>query len=365
MVLVPPRISTRGLSRPLVLENPFSVAFGNLFRKEILQDLHCFNGAVSLDVLMCPELPPNLAAHLSLSGSSSERTVKGGSVNFHFNQQIAEQITGIGRVTISGSDGLTGYGMISRPIGDGGVLSLTGNILNKTKSFGFRAHSKSFRFGCEVPKDSPIDTQAWVISRISPSVSIGLQGHPLQTRPDSPYTFSVCLDQQIQDTDSSYTVSASIEYPSKDVMLGFSQHLVTHRRIYNPLEEKHVKYIANYIDIAVEGRTKGSDSNTLHDIAGGVSWQLNKNWMAKLHASTNNGVVLTGVVRNWWVPSVLGSVSLGIDTRGNPYVGGRVQLSNWLTTVEYERGQPVSELPQTKWIGVNDVKRFNSSNEHV
>ena len=362
VVLVPPRISTRGLTRPLVFENPISVAFGNLFRKEVLEDLHCFNGDVSLDVLMCPELPPNLAAHLSLSGSSTDKTIKGGAVNLHFNQQLSEQVSGLGRVTISGSDGLTGYAMFSLDLLGKGVLSLTGNLLNKTKSFGFRAHMQSFRFGCEVPKDSPIDAQAWIISRLSPSVSVGLQGHPLQTRADSPYKFSVCLDKQIDNTDSSYTVTASIDYPSKDVMLGFSQHLVTHRRIYNPLEEKHVKYIANYVDIAVEGRTKG-DSNTLHDIAGGISWQLNKNLMAKMHVSTSNGVAMTGVVRNWWVPSFLASVSLGIDTKGKPFVGGKVQVSNWLSTVEYERGQPVSELPTTKWIAMSDVKRFNSDNQ--
>jgi len=286
-------------------------------------------------------------------------------VNLHFNQTISEQVSGIGRLTISGSDGLTGYGILSHSLANGSVLSLTGNLLDRSKAFGFRAHMKSsFQIGCEVPKDSPIDTQAWIISRLSPNISIGLQGYPLQTKPDSVYKLALCMDKQIENTDSTYSVSASIEYPSKDVMLGFSQHLVTHRRIYNPLEEKHVKYIANYIDIAVEGRTKGDSNSVIHDIAGGVSWQLNKNLMTKLHASTTRGLALTGIVRNWWVPSVLGAVSIGVDTRGNPFIGGRLQISNWLTTVEYERGQPVSELPQTKWIGMNDVKRFNSDN-HV
>jgi len=54
---------------------------------------------------------------------------------------------------------------------------------------------------------------------------------------------------------------------------------------------------------------------------------------------------------------------VGVDPRGKFYLGGRLQVSNWLNTVEYERGQPVSELPQTKWIGINDVKRFNSDDE--
>jgi hypothetical protein len=122
---------------------------------------------------------------------------------------------------------------------------------------------------------------------------------------------------------------------------------------------KRVKFIANYIDIAIEGRTRNGKAS---DVLAGVSWQANKNLLTKLHVSTVNGVVVTGVVRNWWVPSVLGSVSGGIDVNGNPFIGGRLQLSNWLTSVEYERGQPVSKLPSTRWLSTEDLGRFNSKN---
>ena len=364
VVLIPPRISTRGLTRPIVLENPFNVAFGSLFRKEVLEDLHSFDGNVALDVLMCPELPPTLAAHLSLAGSSNDKSVKGGALNLHFNQALSATMSGVARLSISGSDGLSGYGIVTRDMGSDVQLAVTGSVFENMQIFGFRGIWRSLKFGCEIPNRSIPESRAWAIARLSPNISLGLQGTPLKT-----YTFSACLDKRIENTDSTYSVVASVDYPSRDVTLGYSQHLVTHRRIYNPLEEKHVKYICNYIDLAVEGKTRGETktptNSILHEVCGGISWQLNKNLLTKLHASTARGVVLTGVVRNWWVPSVLGSLSIGLDTRGSPYIGGRLQVSNWLSTVEYEKGQPVSELPQTKWISMNEVKRFNSDNYHV
>jgi hypothetical protein len=211
--------------------------------------------------------------------------------------------------------------------------------------------------GIEVPTKAMNDSMAWVMSRLSPSITLGVSGSPLNE--SLPVLFALSLDKRIPNTDSTYCVSASIESPSRDMVLGFSQHLVNNRKIYNPLEDKRVKFIANYIDIAVEGRTKNGRAS---DIYAGISWQANKNLMTKLHVSTVNGIVVSGIVRNWWVPSVLTSVSAGIDGRGNPFVGGRLQVSNWLTAVEYERGQPVSQLPKTRWLSTEDISRFNSMN---
>lgn len=357
LLLVPPRISTRGLTRPIEVENPMSVYFGNLFRREVLHDLHSFRGSFGLDFLMTPEQPPTTAAHVSLNGSTLKKTVDGGSLNLHINSQISPSVHGLGRLTLGTGSGVTGYAMLSSDF-DRGRLSFTaGSDGPGNHRVGFRAQSSSFLFGSEVPIADPRKVSAWVISRVSRDFTVGVSGSPLE--PSAPVEISMSLDRRVPGTDSTYCISSTIRSPSNELTVGFSQHLVTHRKVYNIFEDKRVKFIANYIDIAVEA-TSGPENTAA--VAAGVSWQPNKNLLAKIHVSTDRGAVATVAVRNWWVPSVLACVSTGVDVSGSPFVGGRFQLSNWLTRVEYQPGQPISELPTTRWMSIEDLSRFSSSN---
>jgi len=336
-----------------------SVGFGNLFRREVLLDLHSFSGGVGLDILLCPEFPPVLAAQLSMLGSSVTKKVTGGALNFHLNKELTPTVHSLGRLSLSNTDGVSGFAMLTHQLPDeGGQISLTALMDDSdNKIVGFRGQSKSMTLGLDIPTNAFDHSKAWVMSRISPSICLGLSGSPFNE--SLPVQFCVSLDKKIPNTDSSYCVSAAIESPSRDLTLGFSQHLVTHRKIYNPLEDKRVKYIANYIDIAVEGRTKDGRAG---EVLAGISWQANKNLLGKVHVSTEHGAVVTGVVRNWWLPSFLASISAGVDIRGIPFIGGRIQVSNWLTTVEYERGQPVSQLPSTRWLSTEEVSKFSGMN---
>ena len=360
IVLIPPRISTRGLTRPIELENPMSVSFGNLFRREVLYDLHNFEGSVALDVLMAPETPATLAAHLSMIGSVAGKKVTGGSLNLHLDSPLGEDMHAAGRLTLGNGSGVTGYGIISKEF-HSGRISLTGSILDASKVLvGVRGSSGGLSMGAEGPASDPVEATAWAISRVENMFSVGVKGKPFKA--DASVEISASIEKKIPNSDSSYAVSVTMpNLPSSgEVSVGFTQHLVTHRKVYNPFEDKRVKYIANYVDIAVEGTSEGG-------VAGGVSWQPNKNVLTKLHVSTARGAVASLAVRNWWVPSVLASFSAGINAQGSPFLGLKLQLSNWVySPVQYSTGTSVNDLPaRSKWTSVRDLSALDPENRLV
>jgi hypothetical protein len=359
VVLVPPRFSVRGLTRSIEIENPMSLYFGNLFRREVLLDLHSFKGAVGLDVLIAPENPPATAAHVSLSGSVPARTVGAGSLHLHLNNSFANFWHALGRLSLGTTEGLTGFGMVSHMSNDV-KLSVTGSVENsEPRTLGMRLESPDFLLGAEVPVPHPEKVSVWGITRVLNDFCVGIIAHPLQSNCE-PLVISGSLEKRIPGTDSTYCVSSTVNIPTKELTIGFSQHLVTHRKVYNIFEDKRVKFIANYVDIAVEANSK---PNSTTNVAAGLSWQPNKNMLMKLHASTQEGLISTLAIRNYWVPSVLVALSAGVDLKGNPFLGGRLQVSNWLSSAEYQRGQPISTLPVTKWIVTDEVDRFSNTNK--
>ena len=362
VVLIPPRFSVRGLTRSIEIESPISLYFGNLFRREVLYDLHSFHGTLGLDILMAPESPPSTAAHVSLGGSIPSRTIGSGSLNLHLNKELSDTWRAIGRLSLGTTNGITGFAMVSTT-SRGGKVSMTSSVENsEPQNVGIRLQSEYLLIGTDVPISNPFNVSAWGIARISDELWLGLSGSPLDGR--SPFRILGSYEKRIPGTDSSYCVSSSLNMPTKEVSIGFSQHLVTHRKVYNVFEDKRVKFIANYIDIAVEASSKPDDSKATQ-VAAGISWQPNKNMLLKLHASTQQGLVGTWAVRNYWVPSVLVAVSGGVDTKGSLFLGGRLQVSNWLSSAEYQRGQPISALPVTKWLNTEDLDRFSPSNRYL
>lgn len=357
LVLVPPRFSVRGLTRAVETENPMSLYFGNLFRREVLQDLHSFKGDAGLDLLIAPDLPPAIATHVSLNGSVLTKTVSGGDLHLHLNQYFGQTWHALGRLSLGTDTGLTGIAILCKHL-ENSKISVTAALENsEPKSVGCRGESSHMLVGTELPVADPKLMTAWGVGRVSDNLWFGLSGQPLQEKPALEVSGS--LEKKIPNTDSSYCVSSNYKVGSKQLTIGFSQHLVTHRKVYNVFEDKRVKFIANYVDVAVEATTvpKGPTN-----VLAGVSWQPNKNILVKLHASTEEGVVATGAVRNYWIPSVLLAVSAGIDTKGTPFVGGKLQVSNWLSSAEYHRGRPISTLPATRWLDVNEIDRVALQN---
>jgi hypothetical protein len=347
-------------------ENPINLYFGDLFRKEVLTDLHNFEGTAAVDLLIAPEVPPSTSAHVSLSGSTLTKSVERGELHMYLHNNFAENVRAVARLSIGSAVGVTGFGIVTKLL-EKSKLSLTfARESDGRKNVGVRGESGSFLMGIEIP-ETVESTHAWMITRFSREFYVGMSAFPVSAwkNGDSPIILKGSMEKRIPGTDSSYCVSSSFNVPSNELTLGFSQHLVTHRKIYNPLEEKRVKFIANYVDIAVEASSSTSKANTssgLNRVSAGVSWQPNKNVLIKLHASTNQGVVSTLAVRNWWLPSALVAVSLGVNSGGTPFIGGRFQLSNWLTSAEYEKGQPISALPTTKWLTTADIDRFSARN---
>ncbi len=139
--------------------------------------------------------------------------------------------------------------------------------------------------------------------------------------------------------------------------------------MYNPLEEGHVKFIANYIDIAVEAASavsSGAEGTRVAPVCvtAGVSWQPNKNVLTKLHCSTEHGVAGTLAVRNWWDPSVAVAATVGVSPQGTSFVGARLQLSNYQGDTTFMRGRNVDGLAADKWATVRDTGRFDESRKH-
>jgi hypothetical protein len=361
VVLIPPRISTRGLTRPVDFESPVRVQFGNLFRQEVIYDLHSFDGLVGLDVLVAPESPPAVAAHFNLVGCSTAKTVSGGFLSLFLNQSFTDRVHGWGRLSIDETSGLLGNAMLTCSGPSGGCV-LTATLEEETK-LGVRGSYHQFQAGVDTIADFSQKSNKvlhspsyWLFTRVSKKVSLGLSGDLA----NSTRVASISLDGDIPNTDSKYCVSVESDLlVPGSVKVGFSQHLVTHRNVYNIFEEKRVKFIANYIDLALEAETR---KNSAGSISAGVSWQPNKNILLKLHASSDKGVLGTCCMRNWWVPSALISGSIGADRFGQPTVGMRLQVSNWLSLAEYEKGQPVSSLPTTRWIAAEENNRFSAGN---
>ena len=335
VVLVPPRFETRGLMRPVVVENPMTVLFGNLFRREVLYDLHNFNGSVSLDVLLAPEVPVTMAAHLGMSGSSLSKTVDGGTLNLYLHKKVSEKIGSLCRMSLSPTLGFGGYGVLSYAFKPDCRFS---TVLSE-KSIGLRCEGNKIFCGLDVPLRVPRDTSTWFVSNVWRNIWIGASLCPLN--PEVISSFSASVEKRIPHTDSSYCVSGNVDVSQTgppQLTVGFSQHLVTHRKVYNPFEE--ARWIANYVDIVLEA--------TGSAVSAGVGWQPNKNFLTKIHVSTDKGVLATLVARNWWIPSVLASVSAGVDNRGQRCVGARLQVSNWAASgPQYQKGVPGNAVAPT------------------
>jgi hypothetical protein len=232
---------------------------------------------------------------------------------------------------------------------------------------GIRAALPVVELGVELPVRDTKQVSTWLVGKVSEEVSVGLKAHLFD--PSLPLDIAGTFERAKDGSNSSYGVSGGVRVHAvdpTDVFVNFTQRLVTHRNVYNITEDSHVKFITNYVDMAVEASSsvsKGADfaKPPPVNVAAGLSWQLNKNFLAKLHCSTEHGVVSTAVVRNWWLPSVLAAASVGVSTTGEPFCGGRLQLSNTLGEPEYIRGANVGELAPAKWSTVNTTARFDPS----
>ncbi len=98
----------------------------------------------------------------------------------------------------------------------------------------------------------------------------------------------------------------------------------------NPLEDKRVKYIANYLDTAVEAKTS---INGKTEFQGVLAYQPNKNVLMKTRLSSADGVAAALVLKFWGNPSLSLAVTGGIRSQESGFLGLNLVVQNHGKTV--------------------------------
>ncbi len=122
------------------------------------------------------------------------------------------------------------------------------------------------------------------------------------------------------------------------VTLGFQQALVTRRRVVNPIEDSRVRFIANFVDTAVEAVHDSVAKTT--DFTASIAYQPNKNVLVKSRLSSTHGIAGAVAFKFWGVPTLAVSVTGGfrpgnteVSTRNfwcslGAYVGLQIAVQN-------------------------------------
>ncbi|KAG5534931.1 hypothetical protein RHGRI_022894 [Rhododendron griersonianum] len=123
---------------------------------------------------------------------------------------------------------------------------------------------------------------------------------------------------------------------SSQFIASFYQHVVVQRRVKNPIEEKEVVGITNYIDFGFELQTRFDDDKTSSPNADSTfqvaaSWQANKNFLVKGKAGPLSSSIALAF-KSWWKPSFTFNIS-GIFSSSNCFLQG-------LSMKYYQRADP-------------------------
>ncbi|KAG5534933.1 hypothetical protein RHGRI_022894 [Rhododendron griersonianum] len=131
---------------------------------------------------------------------------------------------------------------------------------------------------------------------------------------------------------------------SSQFIASFYQHVVVQRRVKNPIEEKEVVGITNYIDFGFELQTRFDDDKTSSPNADSTfqvaaSWQANKNFLVKGKAGPLSSSIALAF-KSWWKPSFTFNISATRDrTVGNTSFGFGIHVDN-LREASYQRADP-------------------------
>lgn len=131
---------------------------------------------------------------------------------------------------------------------------------------------------------------------------------------------------------------------SSQFIASFYQHVVVQRRVKNPLEEKEVVGITNYIDFGFELQTRVDDNKSLSpngdsSFQVAASWQANKNFLVKGKAGPLSSSIALAF-KSWWKPSFTFNVSATRDrTVGNTSFGFGIRVDN-IREASYQRADP-------------------------
>lgn len=180
---------------------------------------------------------------------------------------------------------------------------------------------------------------AWTALKPVPEVSLGAN-FKFDPRDDRRgYEVDADFAVTIRDADAlifdrpAYEILFLAKNRGESFHLSYFQHFVTRRLIRNPLEEKHVTHITNYVDVGAEVAVK--DERMKFAIAG--SWQMNKNNLLKMRLSQDN-VQASYIFKTWANPAIVLGTNVGINFKtGKPQVGLSLTCEAAIGQAEFER----------------------------
>lgn len=179
---------------------------------------------------------------------------------------------------------------------------------------------------------------AWAAVRPIPEISLGANFH-MDPTPEGQYIADADFAVNIRDPNAviydrpAYEITLVAKNRGAAYHLSYFQHFVTRRQIRNPIEDKHVTHITNYVDVGSEVIVEQDSLK----FAIGSSWQLNKNNLIKARLS-QNGAQVGYVFKTWANPSFVLSLNSGLNFKtGRPMYGIGVTCEAAIGQPEFER----------------------------
>ncbi|KAI8541481.1 hypothetical protein RHMOL_Rhmol08G0064400 [Rhododendron molle] len=323
MVLVPPLFDFPPLAaRTRMLESSYNLLFGKLALRCLFEDYFEEARHFSTRIMLKPIDDPHVDLIATVSGPLDHKPDENivGNALFRWQSDIYDPHTFMD-LFVSNTDPVSSE--------DFGVMGLRYGSSNLS----IGATLMPFSLGDEFPKS------AWLVSKMG-RLTAGVQYEPNfrskeGTRYNNLENWSCAIGYGLG---SGSPLSPSFNFGlqlarSSQFIASFYQHVVVQRRVKNPIEEKEVVGITNYIDFGFELQTRVDDNKTSSPNADSTfqvaaSWQANKNFLVKGKAGPLSSSIALAF-KSWWKPSFTFNISATRDrTVGNTSFGFGIHVDN-------------------------------------
>ncbi|KAI8541482.1 hypothetical protein RHMOL_Rhmol08G0064400 [Rhododendron molle] len=309
MVLVPPLFDFPPLAaRTRMLESSYNLLFGKLALRCLFEDYFEEARHFSTRIMLKPIDDPHVDLIATVSGPLDHKPDENivGNALFRWQSDIYDPHTFMD-LFVSNTDPVSSE--------DFGVMGLRYGSSNLS----IGATLMPFSLGDEFPKS------AWLVSKMG-RLTAGVQYEPNfrskeGTRYNNLENWSCAIGYGLG--------SGSPLSPS----FNFGLQLARSSQVKNPIEEKEVVGITNYIDFGFELQTRVDDNKTSSPNADSTfqvaaSWQANKNFLVKGKAGPLSSSIALAF-KSWWKPSFTFNISATRDrTVGNTSFGFGIHVDN-------------------------------------
>ncbi|GAV67962.1 hypothetical protein CFOL_v3_11465 [Cephalotus follicularis] len=360
MVLVPPLFDFPPLpARTRMLESSYNLLFGKLALKCLFEDYFEEARHFSTRIMLKPLDDPHVDLIATVTGpfdnKHEEKVV--GNAQFRWQSDVDDPHTFMDVFVSNSNHVLQMRSCAYYPRYGFGAFGILPLLLNKRESsedyglMGFRYGSANLSFGTTLmPFAYEFPKIAWLVSKMG-RLTVGVQYEPLYGSTDgqkykNPMNWSCAIGYGVG---SGSPLSPSFNFglelaQNSQFIASFYQHVVVQRRVKNPIEEKEIVGITNYIDFGFELKTRVDDTKTSNSIPDSIfqvaaSWQANKNFLLKGKVGSLSSTVALAF-KSWWNPSFTFSISATRDhTVGTTACGFGISVEN-LREASYQRADP-------------------------